>query len=50
MVSNLPQRMRDAADVLDEVSSLYGYKEPQHAEWSAHALRGEARTLEQGPL
>lgn len=46
--SNLPARMRDAADTLEEVSALYGYKEPDHAPWDAESLRGESRTLE-GP-
>lgn len=45
--SSLPARMRDAADTLEEVSALYGYKEPSHAPWDAESLRGESRTLEE---
>lgn len=50
VASSLPQRMREAADTIEEVSAKYGYKEPQHAEWSADALRGESRTLDEGAL
>jgi hypothetical protein len=39
----LAERMRDAADALEEVSALYGYKFPDEAGWSANELRGEAK-------
>jgi hypothetical protein len=44
---SLPERMRLAAETIAEVSALYGYKEPEFAEWTANDLRGEAKTLEQ---
>lgn len=31
-------------------SALYGYSKPEFAEWSADALRGESRTLDEGAL
>ena len=39
---SLPDRMRAAADALEEVSALYGYPRTQHAPWSADELRTEA--------
>lgn len=42
----IAQRMRDAAKVLEEISSLYGYRHPDEAGWSAHELRNEAKQLE----
>ena len=38
-------RMRSAADVLEEISAMYGYKFPDEASWSAHELRYEAQQL-----
>jgi hypothetical protein len=44
----LPQRMRAAADTLNELSTLYGYRWPYEAAWSAQELHTEARHLEAG--
>lgn len=46
MKSTLPQRMIDAAEVLEELSALYGYSTPPAALWSAHSLRHEAPHVE----
>ena len=43
---SISERMRTAADVLEEVSSLYGYVRPNHAPWSAKDLRVEAEHVE----
>jgi len=42
VILSLPDRMRAAADTLEEVSALYGYPNGQHAPWSASELRTEA--------
>jgi hypothetical protein len=41
----LPERMSDAADTLEEVSALYGFAHPEHAQWTAADLRAEMTTL-----
>lgn len=41
-----PQRLREAADTLEELSTLAGYQHRQYVAWSAHALRKEAEVLE----
>jgi hypothetical protein len=43
---NLPQRMRDAANTLQELSTLYGYQHPNQADWSATELRHIAADIE----
>lgn len=42
----LSQRMYKAAEVLEEVSELYDFLNPDAAEWSARALRLEAENME----
>lgn len=42
MTARLADRMRQAADTLEEVSSLFGYPVPSMADWSAADLRCEA--------
>jgi hypothetical protein len=42
-VRSLHDRMCDAAEVLEELSALYGYKFPNEAGWSATELRHEAQ-------
>jgi hypothetical protein len=39
----LTERMHTAADTLEEISALYGYKFPDEQGWSAAELRGEAK-------
>ena len=46
MITPLSSRMRDAAEVLEEISALYGYKFPEEAGWSAAELRHEAEHVE----
>lgn len=41
-MTDLARRMRDAANVLEEVSALYGYRFPNEQGWSATELRREA--------
>lgn len=43
---NLADRMRTAADTLEEASALYGYPHPEHASWSPLELRLEAKHVE----
>lgn len=43
---SLPARMRDAADTLEELSALYGYRFPYEASWSPQELHNEARVLD----
>jgi hypothetical protein len=45
-MSDLPRRMRDAANTIEEVSALYGYRHPVEAGWSATELRHEAEHLD----
>lgn len=45
-MSTLPQRMQFAAKVLEEVSEIYDFLNPDAAEWSARALRVEAEIME----
>ena len=42
----LSVRMREAADVLEQVSKRYDYRYPGSAEWSANRLRVEADHVE----
>jgi hypothetical protein len=42
----LSERMRDAADTIEELSAYYGYFHPDTVAWSADELRHESRTLE----
>jgi hypothetical protein len=42
-MSDLATRMRSAANTLEELSTLYGYRHPIEAAWSAHELRHELR-------
>jgi hypothetical protein len=42
----LHERMRDAANTLEEVSELYGYSDPKFGSWSAFGLRLEAEHVE----
>jgi hypothetical protein len=46
MTLSLPDRMRAAAEVLGEVSALYGFEHPQQVAWTPAELRGEADDLE----
>jgi hypothetical protein len=48
-MKQLADKMRTAADVLEEVSDLYGYQYPQHANWSASELNREAEHVEHAP-
>ena len=41
----LPDRMRQAAEVLEEVSALYGYN-PAYGLWNAETLTNEADVIE----
>lgn len=45
-MSTLPQRMREAADTLEEWSARQGYGSPAGIEWNAKDLRTEAEHLE----
>lgn len=42
---SLSERMRLAADTLEEVCELYDYLNPASGEWSAESLRQEAEVL-----
>lgn len=42
----LAERMREAADVLEEASKVYGYFDPVEGEWCARRLRDEAEHVE----
>jgi hypothetical protein len=42
----LSERMRQAAVILEEVSALYDYLNPECGEWSAERLRHEAQVIE----
>jgi hypothetical protein len=42
-MSDLGARMRTAANTIEEVSALYGYRFPNEAGWSASELRHEAQ-------
>lgn len=46
--SALALRLGDAADILEQVSALYGYANPHQALWSARDLRYEAEHLREG--
>lgn len=43
---SLADRMRTAADVVEEASRLYGYLNPSEGLWSASRLREEAEHVE----
>jgi hypothetical protein len=43
---NLAKRMHEAAEVLEEVSALYGYLHPEHAQWTAQGLRNESEHVD----
>jgi hypothetical protein len=43
--TDLPERMRQAADAVAEANALYGYN-PEHGVWSPAALRKEAAVVE----
>lgn len=42
----LPDRMRQAADTLEEASALYGFGHPGDVAWSPQELRTEAAMVE----
>lgn len=42
MKSDLAERMRQAAETVEEASALYGYRVPEAVNWSAEMLRREA--------
>ena len=42
----LSVRMREAAEVLEQVSKRYGYQFPAWATWSAEGLRNESMHVE----
>lgn len=45
--ATLALRLGDAADLVEEVSAIYGYARPTTANWSAEQLRYEAKKLAQ---
>ena len=45
--TTLPARLRAAAEVLEELSALAGYKHLAYIGWNADSLRREAEVLEQ---
>jgi hypothetical protein len=45
-MSDLPRRMRDSANTIEEVSALYGYRWPGETGWSATELRHGAEHLD----
>lgn len=47
---DLATRMREAADTLEDVSDVYGYRFPVEAGWSAKELRYEAAHIEGASL
>jgi hypothetical protein len=42
----LAARMRSAANTLEELSALYGYRHPLEQGWSARELRHEATIID----
>jgi hypothetical protein len=44
---HLSERMREAAQTIEEVSELYGYSDPKFGSWSAFSLRLEADHVEE---
>jgi hypothetical protein len=42
----ITDEMRLAADILEKVSRLYDWKDPERGEWSARQLRTEANYLD----
>ena len=42
---HLSERVLEAANTLEEISALYGYKFPDEAGWSASELRHEAAII-----
>lgn len=45
-MTDLPDRMREAAATLTELSTMFGYPLPEHAPWAAVELLAEAEKLE----
>lgn len=43
----LSQRVLEAANTLEEISALYGYKYPHEQGWSATELRHEAEHVQE---
>lgn len=43
----LHERVIEAANTLEEISALYGYKFPNEAGWSATELRHEAQHVQE---
>lgn len=43
---SLPRRLREAADVLEEVSALNGYQHLALVVWNADSLRDQAELLD----
>jgi hypothetical protein len=43
---SLADRMRTAAETVEEASRLYGYLNPAEGQWSARRLREEAQHVE----
>jgi hypothetical protein len=46
MTQPLHERMRAAADTIEEVSAQFGYPNAEYAPWFAAELRSEADVLE----
>jgi hypothetical protein len=44
--SPLIDDMRQAADIIERLNRLHGYRDPQTGEWSPKQLRAEAAYLE----
>lgn len=44
--SPLTDDMRQAADIIERLNRLHGYRDPQTGEWSPKQLRAEAAYLE----
>lgn len=44
--TTLPQRLRDAAEALAELSAMAGYRYVQNVCWNADSLRREAAVIE----
>lgn len=45
MTKPLPERLRTAADTIEELSALYGYSWPDTISWDAQMLRNTADGL-----
>jgi hypothetical protein len=42
---SLAERMRQAADTIEEISAFYGYRHPDEQGWSARELRTESQVV-----